>query len=191
MQHVSDEELKRQFLGWQCRIRQMAMRQHGGRPSSGMAPKALDKKGAVLIDALIVLLIPKEPEDLTKFFQFQIQKSPDPKQSYEAALKLLQSDYFRESKSFSDQLAAQFSPQSAVADLLVEMGECILEFEQYSQVWKLTCQTRKLGLDDIARQHVLAHNRIFNRNIPSDATVLSFAPQWHSANADPAPQIRQ
>ena len=27
------------FLGWQCRVRQLAMRQAGGRPTSGMRPE--------------------------------------------------------------------------------------------------------------------------------------------------------
>ncbi|MCH7795324.1 MAG: hypothetical protein IH900_09330, partial [Proteobacteria bacterium] len=31
--------LRDHFLGWQCRLRQMAVRQAGGRPTSGMRPE--------------------------------------------------------------------------------------------------------------------------------------------------------
>ena len=30
------------FLDWQCRIRQVAMREEGGRPSPGMRPRVLE-----------------------------------------------------------------------------------------------------------------------------------------------------
>ncbi len=187
MKQVSDDELKRHFLAWQCRIRQLAMRQQGGRPSPGMTPKVLDKNGSLIMEAMIFVLALLEPDEHTKFFQFQVQKSPDPKQSYDAALKVFQGDYFQKPDCFSGRLAAQFAPHSTVAERLLEQGECILEFAQYSQVWKLNCEIRRLTTGDPVCRHVLAHNRIFNRNIPADATVLAFAPSWHSAYADPAP----
>ena len=186
MQAVSDKDLKRQFLGWQCRLRQIAMRQHGGRPSAGMSPKVLDAKGTVIMPAMTIVLVPKQPESHTKFFEFQVRKSPDPKQSYEAALKVFQGEYFQKPKTFSDLLAAQFSPGSGVARRLIDMGECLLEFEQFSQTWKMHCDVRELVGGDAIRQHVLAHNRLFNRNIAPDAMVLALAPQWHSANTGQA-----
>ena len=186
MQAVSDDDLKRQFLGWQCRLRQIAMRQHGGRPSAGMSPKVLDSDGTVIMPAMTVVLIPKKPKKHTKFFEFQVQKSPDPRQTYEAALKMFQGEYFQKPGSFSDLLAAQFAAGSNVARDLLDMRQCILEFSQFSQTWKMRCDVRLLTRDDAIRQHVLAHNRLFNRNVASDAVVLAMAPQWHSANTDPA-----
>ena len=37
--------LRREFIGWQCRLRQMAARESGGRPSSGMRPRVIDPRG--------------------------------------------------------------------------------------------------------------------------------------------------
>ena len=34
----ANERLRDAFLGWQCRIRQIAMRRHDGRPTSGVTP---------------------------------------------------------------------------------------------------------------------------------------------------------
>src|SRR5262245_24708716 len=39
---VKSNSLREDFLAWQCRIRQIAMRQDGGRPSPGMRPRVLD-----------------------------------------------------------------------------------------------------------------------------------------------------
>ena len=59
--HVEDivkpsaaKQLREEFLAWQCRIRQIAMRQDGARPSPGMRPRLLDASGRELSPALTV-----------------------------------------------------------------------------------------------------------------------------------------
>ena len=37
--------LHQQFLGWQCRVRQLAVREAGGRPSAGMRPRVTTTAG--------------------------------------------------------------------------------------------------------------------------------------------------
>ena len=69
-----------------------------------MRPRVLDTAGRELSPALTVLLIPKEPEESTAFFRFQVMKTPDPRDVYEHALAYLQADYFQTSESFSDRL---------------------------------------------------------------------------------------
>ena len=53
--------LRDDFVAWQCRIRQIAMRQDGGRPSPGMRPRVLDASGGEIAPALTVLLVPRDP----------------------------------------------------------------------------------------------------------------------------------
>lgn len=43
MKPVAAKTLRDDFIAWQCRIRQIAMRQDGGRPSPGMR----DRKSVV------------------------------------------------------------------------------------------------------------------------------------------------
>ena len=93
------DALRDHFLGWQCRIRQIAMRQDGGRPSPGMRPRVLTTAGRELSPALTVLIVPKEPEESTAFFRFQVQKSRDPRDIYERGLAFLQADYFQQPKT--------------------------------------------------------------------------------------------
>ena len=42
---VAAQQLRDDFLGWQCRLRQLSARQTGGRPLDGMRPKVLSPAG--------------------------------------------------------------------------------------------------------------------------------------------------
>jgi hypothetical protein len=89
MGKTKTKDLRQPFLIWQCQIRQTAMREEDGRPSPGMCPRVLDETGAELSPSLTVLLVPKAPEESTAFFRFQVMKSPDPRETYEKALRHL------------------------------------------------------------------------------------------------------
>ncbi len=105
---MSADALRDHFLGWQCRIRQIAMRQDGGRPSPGMRPGVRTRDGRVLSPAVTVLLLPAEPRESTAFFKFQVQRSNDAREVYDRALAFLQADFFQEPHTFSDRLYAVF-----------------------------------------------------------------------------------
>jgi hypothetical protein len=188
MKRVSAEEMKSGFLTWQCRIRQIAMREHGGRPTPGMRPRVLRPSGECLLEAMTVLILHDEPEESTAFFRFQVQKSPDPLKVYQSVLGHLQGEYYQMSDRFSDELTALFEPQSPSAAKLVKARRCLLEFEQFSQVWRLSCAVRRLPPQAPAREATLWHNRAFNPAIPKDAEVLGFKPAWRSAAASSLPR---
>jgi hypothetical protein len=65
---------REEFLRWQCRIRQIAMRDDGGRPSRGMQACVWLGGGIELIEAMNMLLVPGEPSESTAFFRFQVKK---------------------------------------------------------------------------------------------------------------------
>ncbi|MCY3596484.1 MAG: hypothetical protein OXG71_03490, partial [Rhodospirillales bacterium] len=75
---MTPETLRQQFLTWQCRLRQIAMREDGGRPSEGMRPKILSPDARTLSEGVIVLLVRSDPAESTDFFQFQLRKNHDP-----------------------------------------------------------------------------------------------------------------
>jgi hypothetical protein len=179
--------LRDHFLGWQCRIRQIAMRQDGGRPSTGMRPRVLTSLGRELSPALTVLLVPQEPEESTAFLRFQVQKSRDPREVYEKGLAFLQAEYFQQPKEFSDRLTAVLPEDSALAEALVNEGTCVLEFDQFRQFYRLTCSAFELDASDPLRDASIWHNRIFNPSLPDDVRVLAFRPNWTVAEARPEP----
>lgn len=182
----SDDKLKHHFLGWQCRIRQIAMRKDGGRPSSGMRPRLSLEDGRELLSGLSIVIVPNEPAESTEFFRFQAQKTHDPRQVYEKGLTYLQSTHFQDAKSFSERMTALFNEGAAVPAALLQAGHCILEFEQFSQSYRLVCRVEELPNDSAAAQATIWHNRLFNPALPADLQVLGFQPDWAKSTADPA-----
>src|SRR4029078_6677083 len=153
----SPKRIRDQFLAWQCRIRQIAMRQDGGRPSPGMRPRLLDASGRELAAALTVLLGPRSPAESTDLFRFQVMKHADPRDLYERALSYLQADYFQKPETFSDRLLAVLPEGSSVAATLIAEGRCTLLFKQFSQAFRLPCTVRALKLGDAARDAAIWH----------------------------------
>jgi hypothetical protein len=183
----SPKTIRDDFLAWQCRIRQIAMRQAGGRPSPGMRPRVLDRSGRELSAALTVLMIPRDPAESTDFFRFQVLKTADPRDLYERALGYLQADYFQKPERFGDLLTAALPAQSKLAASLVADGKCVLEFDQYSQRYRLPCAVFEAEAGELIRQATLWHNRLFNPVLPDATLVLIFRPDWKSAEAHSDP----
>jgi hypothetical protein len=176
--------LRDKFLAWQCRIRQIAMRQDGARPSPGMRPRLLDVSGRELAPALTVLLLPRDPAESTAFFRFQVMKHADPRDLYERAVAYLQADYFQRPESFSDRLLAVLPGGSPIAAALTAQGRCTLAFDQFSQTYRLPCAAAALAPGDAAREAAIWHNRLFNPALPETVHVVAFQPDWASAEAE-------
>ena len=181
------QKLRDHFLAWQCRVRQIAMRQDGGRPSPGMRPRVLDNAGREIAPALTVLIVPKDSAETTALFRFQVQKTSDPKDVYERGLALLQADYFQQPETFSDRLTALLPGGSALSTTLLAERACILEFDQFRQIYRLPSKVSSLPSGDPAREATIWHNRLFNPSLPDDVQVLAFRPDWDLAEATPAP----
>lgn len=182
--------LRDHFLGWQCRLRQIAMRQDGGRPSRGMQPRVLLPGSRELSPALTVLLVPKAPAESTAFFRFQVLRSNDPRDVYDRGLAYLKAGHFQQPQTFSDRLTAVLGEDSAVGSTLARAGACVLEFDQFRQRYRLPAAAAVLAMDDPAREASIWHNRIFNPALPDRVMVLAFAPDWERAEADPPPPLR-
>jgi hypothetical protein len=185
MPHTSDDKIRHHFLYWQCRLRQIATRAAQGRPSPGMQPRVLERSGEVVCEALTVLIVPLEPKESTAFFRFNVQRSNDPRAIYDKGLQYLQSTYFQKPDLFSDELTALFPAGAKLADRLLALKTCLLEFDELSQNFKMLAKVRKLGSREAARQATLWHNRTFNPDLPNDAVVLGLEPDWGSAQAHP------
>ena len=177
--------LRDHFLGWQCRIRQIAVRQDGGRPSPAMRPRVLDGDGREFSPALTVVMVKRDPRDSTAFFRFQVRKSSDPRIVYERGLAFLQSDYFQQPQDFSDILTAVLPAGSGLASALAGRGSAFLAFEQFRQAYVIECAVTELPRTSAAREATIWHNRIFNPELPDDVHVLAFTPDWTTARADP------
>ena len=179
------QALRAHFLGWQCRVRQYAVRQGGGRPTGGMRPRALVTDPAADLGPVTVLINRREPQEATSQFRHLARKTHDPVERYNGALKLLSAAYYQRPEEFSDELTGLFGEASDLAERLLAVGRCRLLFEQFSQSYDLPCRLRELPEDHPSYQATYWHNSLFNPNIPGGARVLAFRPDWSEATADP------
>ncbi len=180
---MTPEILRQQFLIWQCRLRQIAMRDEGGRPSDGMRPEILSPDGRVLSEGVIVLLVRNDPEESTDFFEFQVKQNHDPNEVYQKGLTFLQSIHYHRANRFSDEMTALFLTESRLATLLATLRECRLDFQQFGQSYRLPCAVRELARDEPAHQNTLWHNRLFNTQLSDHVRILGFKPDWTAAAA--------
>ena len=176
-------ELCLHFLTWQCRIRQIAMREGEGRPSQGMRPRVLDAEGNELSAGIIVLITRENPMESTTFLKFQVQKYNDPQDVYKKSLIYLQSTHYHRAIEFSDELTGLFGKDSALVERLMIEGKCVLEFSEFQQEYAIPCTLRILEPQEDAYQATLWHNRVFNPNIGNDIQIIGFQPDWEEAVA--------
>jgi hypothetical protein len=182
---AAQDALRSAFLGWQCRIRQIAVRDYGGRPTAGMRPVL--EVAAQRLGSITVVLNKCDGGETTTQFRFMVKKTHDPLERYEAAMRYLAAAYYQRPESFSDRMTALFVPDASLPGQIAGRDDCVLIFEQFRQRWRLPCAARLLGPDAAEYQVTYWHNALFNEHLPGGAQIVAFAPDWAHAEADPSP----
>ncbi len=178
------EALRAEFIFWQCRVRQIAMRQGGGRPSAGMRPRVFSPTGDELSPGIVVLVNKAEPLEAIQQFRYQVLKTQDPIERHDKALEIMAGMYFQRPHEFADVLTALFGEGSGIMLRLLDFGKCLLAFEQFNQSYRLPCRVRLLAPSDDLYQATYWHNRLFNPRMPPGIGVVSFTPDWtHGSGA--------
>ena len=137
--------------------------------------------------AMTLLIVPVSPAASTDYLRFQLQRTNDHALAREAGVRFLAADYFQEPELFTDEMTALFQPGSQIARRILKLSDCLLDFEQYSQRFTMFCRARTVAKKEAAHEATLWHNRIFNPNVPNNAVVLGFKPDWKNAHAVPMP----
>ena len=181
----ANEELRDRFLRWQCRIRQIAMRGHDGRPSGGMTPLVSAAEGGESIARIVTVLCRRPEHSVTMELRHMARRTHDPAERRETALKFFAERYYQAANEFSDSLTASFPPDSGIAEALLGHRECRLAFEQFSQRFDLHCTVRRLSANNPLREATFWHNLLFNPRLDADCIILGFEPDWPKSEADP------
>ena len=169
---------RHEFLGWQCRIRQLSVRAIGGRPSSGMRPRVSLPPDETDLGHIVVLIRKKASREVTAQLQHMVRRTRDPAERHESALRFLAEAYYQGPDEFSDEMTALFGPRSTLVELSLEAGACTLDFEQFDQRFRLRCRVKELHESDAGFQFTYWHNSLFNPAIPGDVRILGFQPDW-------------
>jgi len=182
----ANEQLRTRFLGWQCRIRQIAMRSNDGRPTSGMTPLVSAAEPNTPVARIVTVLCKRPEHSATMELRHLARRTHDPAERRESAVKFLAERYYQTASEFSDILTASFPPDSETAARLLNHRACRLAFEQFSQRFELHCTVRRLSRNNPLREATFWHNLLFNPRLSADCTILGFEPDWSHSEADPS-----
>jgi len=181
-----DSPLMLQFLRWQCRTRQLSMRDNHGKPDDAVMP-ALTLNGETEPMGHIITVMSKwgfysKTPELTHM----AKRTNDPAQRRDKALEFFSSTYYQKAHEFSDVLTATFPPDSAGAAQIEQAGRCKLAFDAYNQRFTLECKVSRLANNHALYQSTWWHNVLFNPQLSPDTIVLGFEPDWRASDAEPA-----
>ena len=173
---MTPDQLKEQFIGWQCRIRQYSVRKDEGRPSPGMRPGIVVNNQQ--LGPVNIQVVKTESADITRQFRFMVLKTQDPKARYENAIKLLSEYYYQIPAEFDEEMTAVYAMDSELAQQIVSVGRCSLDFMQGNQHYSLDCRVRSIPGEEDKHQATYWHSHLFNPAMPGTVTVLGFTPDW-------------
>lgn len=182
-QTLSDSFLRTSFLKWQCRVRQIAMRDSEGRPDDAICPTVFLPGETDDFGRIITILNKSPGYSVTPEFEHMIAKTNDPAQRRDQAIQFLAATYYQKAAEFSDILSAVFQPGSPGAARLREAEHITLVYEAYAQRFELACKVWVLTQKNPLHKATMAHNRLFNPMLPADSVVLGFEPDWEMSTS--------
>jgi len=186
-QGATSAALRLAFLRWQCRVRQIMMREDMGRPGPGIMPEVTPDGATGPMGHIITVLSKTGPHDMTPELRHMARRTNDPAARREAALRLFSEFYYQKPAQFSDTLTATFPPGSPGAARLRAAGRARLRFEAFGQRFDLVCRVWRLTQDNPLWQATWWHNVLFNPGLAPDTVILGFEPDWAASSAEPAP----
>ncbi len=177
--------IQNHFIGWQCRVRQYAMRNGEGRPTPGMRPDVLLEDGKEVASAVKLLLVPDLLQDSILQFRFMALTTQDPQERYKKAVQLLSASFYQNVENFSGLMTGVFSRSSETVNRLKKNQRCVLEFDFQQQKFRVPAGIKVLLKKNPKYEFTYWHNFLFNPHLSPDVTVLGFEPDWSDSSADP------
>ena len=172
-------------MRWQCRVRQMAMREAQGRPGAAIMPDVFLDEGTEPFGQIITVLSKNARHSVIPELKHLGQSTYDPAQRRDKAITFFSASYYQKHREFEPALTASFQPGSEGAAAILAAGSVRLRFEAYAQMFDLRCDVRKLAEQNPLHQATWWHNFLFNPRLDPQAVILSFTPDWTCSSASP------
>jgi len=180
-----DHALKEAFLRWQCRVRQMAMREREGRPDDAITPALTLDSASEPMGHIITLISKWGASSRTSELKHVVKSVNDPAQRRDKAIRIFSETWYQQAREFSDTLTATFPPESVGAQKIVNEGQVTLDFDAYNQKFSLKCRVHELTENHPLYQATLWHNLLFNPSLYPKTVILAFEPDWDNSSAEP------
>ncbi len=183
----ANQLLKDNFLRWQCRTRQITVREHEGKPGDAMLPAVYLPDATEPVGHIITVMSKLPAYSKVPELQHMVKRTHDPAKRRKEAVTLFSETYYQKATEFSDVLTSTFTPESEGARTLLQAKRCWLEFSAFSQVYQLDCRVWRLSQHNPLWQATYWHNMLFNPALAPDTVILGFEPDWAQCQADPSP----
>lgn len=178
-----NNELMEQFMRWQCRIRQIAMRENQGRPDDSISPAVTLAGDSEPLGHVITIFSKWGAHSKTPEMRQMVKATNDPAQRREKAIRFFSEYYYQHPREFSDTLTATFTPESVGAKKMLDAGECALFFSAFNQEYTLHCKVIALTDTHPLYQATWWHNLLFNPSLHPDTQILAFEPDWDKSSS--------
>ena len=173
------------FLKWQCRVRQIAMRERDGMPDGAVMPEVFLDDDVKPLGSIITVLCKSPSYSVTPELRHIGARTNDPAHRRQQAIQFLSASHYQKAREFSDILTATFSPESTGAMKIRGARKCKLVFDGYAQRFDLTCKVWRLQPHNYLYNATIAHNYLFNPSLPASTEVLGFEVVWHESGSEP------
>ncbi len=170
--------LREKFLKWQCRVRQIIMREDFGKPNNSIMPSVKLINSQEDLGHIITIISKDIPFSHVPEIMHMAKSVIDPMQRRDKAVQYFSSTYFQKHREFSDIITSTFSPNSFGALKIIKSKECLLIFEAYNQYFELFCEAKQLKKDDPFYISTWWHNSLFNPSLHPETIILSFNIDW-------------
>ncbi len=130
---------------------------------------------------ITVLIYKSDSSEITSQFQFIAQKTQDPKERRESALKHLAELHYQKAKEFDGTMTAVFTLNSDTSKQLKEKESINLKFNYSNQEYILSTRCKLLNKSDPMYQYTYWHNYMFNRTMPGTVDIVAFFPDWEAS----------
>ena len=174
----SFNSLQEKFLKWQCRVRQIIMRENSGKPDLSIMPMVKLLNLQEELGQIITVISKDIPFSQVPEMKHMAKSIFDPMQRHEKAIQFFSATYFQKYREFSDIITSTFLPGSVGAKKILESKECLLIFEAYNQYFELFCEVRQLEKKDPFYISTWWHNSLFNPSLNPNTVILAFNVDW-------------
>ena len=103
----SASPLRLAFLKWQCRVRQLSMRDNAGRPDDAIMPDVYLPGEDEALGAVITLINKAPGYSLVAEMTHMAAKTNDPAQRRDQAIRFFSATYYQKAKEFSEKELAE------------------------------------------------------------------------------------
>ena len=164
------------FVVWQCSIRQRNFRLHKGKPSEGLICNLYEKKNNIEIKKFISVLLEKKVEDSSRMFEFMYKRTHDPEDRYLKAVKLFSDEYFNQPDKFDGRFTATFSKDDPYLKILNSKKSFQAQFFERETGFDFPLKVQKLAKTKNEWKFTFWHNFLFNPSLNENVEIFLFSP---------------